>query len=50
MLAWILSWFGVDLVIINGINELFRLQIGVAGYYVLFALAGFISMLFARKK
>jgi len=49
IIAWILTWFGVDNIIISGIAELFKFQIGLAGYYVLFALAGFIGEIFTKR-
>ena len=41
--AWILSFFGIDSMIIQGLNELFKLEITSAGYYTLFALIGLIG-------
>jgi hypothetical protein len=50
LLAWILSWFGVDRIIIDGVNELFKLNIGIAGYYVLFAIVGIITHVLTKRK
>ena len=49
-LAWILSLLNIDNTIIKGLNELFSLDIGTSGYYVLFAIAGLASELLARKR
>ncbi|MBE3101007.1 MAG: hypothetical protein IMZ47_01905 [Firmicutes bacterium] len=49
-LAWVLTWFNVDRIIIDGINELFALSISTAGYYVLFAIIGFISNVVSDRK
>ncbi len=50
VLAWILTWFRVDNIIINGVNELFGLEITRSGYYVMFALIGLIVNLLRGKK
>ncbi len=50
LLAWILTLFGVDKHIIKGLFELFRLDIGISGYYVLFALTGMAFELISRKR
>ena len=49
-LAWVLTWFNVDRIIIDGINELFAMSISKAGYYVLFAIIGFIGDVASHKK
>ncbi|MDF5361712.1 hypothetical protein P3687_25675 [Vibrio parahaemolyticus] len=41
--AWILSFFGVDSMIIQGLYELFNIEITSAGYYTLFALIGLVG-------
>lgn len=50
VLAWILTWFRVDNIIINGVNELFGLEITGSGYYVMFALIGLIVNLLRGKR
>lgn len=45
LLAWFLWILGFATVIIEGIQELFGLNISMAGYYVLFALIGLITNL-----
>ncbi|MDD3613307.1 MAG: hypothetical protein WAP98_06760 [Caldicoprobacterales bacterium] len=50
VLAWILTWFRVDNIIINGVNELFGLEITRSGYYVMFALIGLIVNLLRGKR
>lgn len=50
IIAWILTWFKVDGIIIEGLNELFGLHIGMAGYYVIFAIIGLVCELFTRRK
>ena len=46
MLAWILSWFGFDRMFIQGVNELFGIQITAAGYYTAFFLVSFLGEVF----
>ncbi len=43
LVAWILSFFGIDSMIIQGLNELFKIEITSAGYYTLFALIGLVG-------
>lgn len=50
IIAWILSWFGIDNIIIRGVNELFDIEISTAGYYVLFAIVGLITRLLTRRR
>ena len=50
LIAWILTWFGVHNYIIQGLFELFNLNIDMGGYYVLFAIVGVGTELFSRKK
>ncbi|HZK33819.1 MAG TPA: hypothetical protein VFD33_00730 [Bacillota bacterium] len=50
LLAWILSWFRIDNTIINGVNELFGLEITRSGYYVIFALIGLLADLLRVKR
>lgn len=49
-LAWILSLFGIHNIIIAGIEDLFNVYISIPGYYVLFAIIGLITDLFAKRK
>jgi hypothetical protein len=50
IIAWLLTWFGIENTIISGVAELFKIQIGIAGYYVVFAIAGFITELFTKHR
>lgn len=50
LIAWILTWFKVDRIIIQGVWELFRMHIGIAGYYVIFAIAGLLTELLVNRK
>jgi hypothetical protein len=50
ILAWLLTWLGVEHIIISGVAEIFKIQIGIAGYYVVFAIAGFIAELFTKRR
>ncbi|HHU62956.1 MAG TPA: hypothetical protein GXZ32_01890 [Clostridiales bacterium] len=50
IIAWILSWLGIDSIIIRGINELFGMEISKAGYYVIFAIIGLITRLLTRRR
>lgn len=43
LVAWILSWFNIDNILIQGINELFNTNFTVAVYYLIFAVLGAIS-------
>lgn len=36
----ILSWFGFDKLVINGMKEIFGVSISTTGYYFLFAILG----------
>lgn len=47
LLAWVLWLLGFAGVIVDGIHELFGLNISMAGYYVLFGLIGLITNLIA---
>lgn len=42
IVAWLVSIFGGDLLIIQGVFELTGKQISIAGYYTIFALVGLI--------
>lgn len=41
--AWILSWFGVDHMIIDSLYEVFNISISESVYYVGFGLIGLIG-------
>lgn len=43
IVAWLVSIFGGDLLIIQGVFELTGKQISIAGYYTIFALVGLIG-------
>lgn len=45
IVAFILWLFGIDNIIINGINELINVQITINGYYVIFCILGVLSKL-----
>jgi hypothetical protein len=36
ILAWVLTLFGFDNIVINGIYELFGIKISKSGYYIVF--------------
>jgi NhaP-type Na+/H+ or K+/H+ antiporter len=40
LVGWILSWFGVDTLIINGLKQLINPNITHTAYYCIFALIG----------
>lgn len=43
VVAWILSLFGVDQLLIQGITQLLGRQIDISGYYTIFAMIGLIG-------
>lgn len=43
LVAWILSLVGIDQLLIQGIAEIFGKQIGISGYYTIFAIIGLIG-------
>jgi len=43
IVGWIISLFGVDALLIQGISELTGKQISTAGYYTIFALLGLLG-------
>lgn len=49
LVAWILSWFNVDDVLIQGINEIFNTNFSVAVYYLIFAILGALSNIKIRS-
>ena len=53
LLAWVLWLLGFSNIIIEGLYELFGLNISIAGYYVLFGIIGLITDLitmFPRRR
>ena len=50
LLAWFLSIFGFDQLIIEGTKELFNLNITITGYYFIFAVVGIFRMLYSSSK
>ncbi len=40
IIAWILTWFGLDNLIITGINEIFNTDFTVAIYWLIFFIIG----------
>ena len=48
--AWVLSWFGVDGMIITSLKEVFNINISVSTYYIGFGLIGLISGLLVEIK
>lgn len=50
IVAWILTMFEVDQLLINGITELFGKEIGVSGYYTIFAFIGLIGGAFKHRR
>ncbi len=46
--AWILSWFGVDHMIIDSLYEVFNISISESVYYVGFRLIGLIGGAFKK--
>ena len=46
-IAWILSFFGYDTMVINGMNELFGINMTHTGYYFGHALLGMVAGLFS---
>ena len=46
ILAWILTWFDIDNLIISGINELFKTDFTTAIYWLFFFVLGLIQMIF----
>lgn len=49
ILACILSLFGFDTIFVAGVNELFGINISIAGYYVIFFLVGLLFDLFGKS-
>lgn len=43
VVAWILSLFDVDQLLIQGITQLLGRQIDISGYYTIFAMIGLIG-------
>lgn len=43
IVGWIISLFGVDALLVQGISELTGKQISTAGYYTIFALLGILG-------
>lgn len=43
IVAWILSLFGVDQMVITSLNEVFSVSISVSTYYMAFGLIGLIG-------
>lgn len=48
ILGWILTWFSLDKMFVQAINELFNTNYTVAIYWLLFLIAGFIVMLIEK--
>lgn len=46
LVAWILSLFGFDGVVIKGMKEVFNIEITETGYYFLFAMLGALKGIF----
>ena len=42
-IGWVLSWFGIDIILIQGIRDLFGYSLTVQAYYVSFAVLGLLS-------
>ncbi|MNH98284.1 hypothetical protein D3C73_510030 [compost metagenome] len=42
LLAWFLSFLGIDVLFVQGANELFRLNLSIASFYLLFFLGGLV--------
>lgn len=45
ILAWILTWFNLDTILINAINEIFNTDFTTAVYWLLFFIIGLIVKL-----
>ena len=45
ILAWILTWFNLDTILINAINEIFNTDFTTAVYWLLFFIMGLIVKL-----
>ena len=50
IVAWILSWFNVDSMIINSAREMFQASMSISSYYVCFGLLGAISGAFRGQR
>jgi len=48
IIAWLLTWFRVDHIIITAIQETFKITISISQYYIVFALIGLIGGFFKR--
>jgi hypothetical protein len=48
--AWFLTMFQIDKLLIEGITELFGKEIGISGYYTIFAFIGLIGGAFKHRR
>lgn len=48
--AWILTMFGIEALLIEGISELTGKDIGISGYYTIFALIGLFGGVFKYRR
>lgn len=46
--CWILTWFNFDDLMINGLKNLFNIDINRSGYYVLFIIVSIIFLFFKK--
>lgn len=50
IVAWVLTIFEVEQLLIRGVVELFGKEIGISGYYTIFAFIGLIGGIFKRRR
>lgn len=43
LLGWILTWFGMDELFIDGINQIFNADFGISIYWLTFFIIGIIK-------
>jgi hypothetical protein len=48
LVAWILSWFGVDNMVIRSVAEIFKVGMSVSTYYISFGIIGLIGGAFGK--
>lgn len=49
LIAWILQLFGYSSLIIEGVEIFSGIQIGMSGYYFIFAVIGMLRVIFSRN-
>ena len=50
ILAWILTWFNLDNILVNAINQILNTDYTTAIYWLLFFIIGIIVMMFKKQK